>query len=121
MLAEAQKSSRGGMTMMNFMDTLMQEKNIDKNGPAGYNVKQEAFIAALTYSQKYWVSVPGQTGVNITCGDRINVIYPVGATPIQKTLFIPRLIHEVRFTQGDDRQPLEVNAKTEIYGVSWSR
>jgi hypothetical protein len=119
MLAEAQKSSRGGMTMMNFLDTLMQEKNIDKNGPGGYNVKQEAFIAALTYAQKYWVSVPGQTGVNITCGDRINVIYPVGNTPIQKTLFIPRLIHEVRFSQGDDRQPLEVNAKTEIYGVHW--
>lgn len=121
MLAEAQKSVRGGMNMLNVLDTSHQQLTVDKFGPSGYNLAQETLIAALTYSQKYWVSVPGQTGVNVTCGDRIDVTFPVGEIYVKKTLFVPRLIHEVRFTEGEERKPLEVNAKTEIYGVAWKQ
>jgi len=79
-------------------------------------------ITALTYTPKYWISVPGQTGVNLTVGDRFTVEYPVGGVMTQKTLFIPRLIHEVRFSEGShDRRQLEANAKTEIYGVAWKQ
>jgi hypothetical protein len=123
MLGEAARGSFGARNMFHIVDDLMQSLATQKNGPGGYNAAQEAFLTALGYCPKYWVSVPMQSGLNITCGSRINVIYPIvdGDRPryIEKTLYIPRLIHEIRLTQGEKRQPLIVNGTTDMFGVLW--
>ena len=119
MLNEAYKGGMGGLNLFHIIDEMVQKRSVDKHGPGGYNVTQEAFLSALNYAPKYWVSVPGQTGINITCGDRISVTYPVPPDIKTRTLFIPRLIHEIKFTEGPDRKPVTINARTEIYGVYW--
>ena len=66
-----------------------------------------------------------QTGLNVTCGERIVVLYPTGTqnnTLVVKTLFVPRLIHELRFTElseNKDRKPVAVQGITDFYGVDW--
>jgi hypothetical protein len=115
------KSIRGGMDILHIINNLHQFKEIDKNGPGGYNVAQEAFLTALGYSQKYWVSVPGQSGNLVTCGNRIRIVFPINTSLVFKTLFVPRLIHEVRLTNtiNTNRRQNTYEAKTEIYGVEW--
>lgn len=123
-LQGATKGIRGGSDILNVINNLHQFKQIDKNGPGRYNVSQEALITAITYSQKYWVSVPSQSGLQVTCGDRIRVVFPINDRLTVKTLFVPRLIHECRLTEtvGPDnkRKGVSVNAKTELYGVQWA-
>lgn len=119
MLQSANKNKYGGRMLFGMLDELLQQKSVDKNGPGGYAMTQEAFLSALNYSQKYWVSVPLQTGVNVTCGQRINVIYPINDKLTAKTLFIPRLIHELRFTEGKERTPVNINGTTDFYCVLW--
>lgn len=122
MLAEAMKGPLGGQNLFNVLDGWNQSPSVTKNGPGGYNQSQEAFLTALTYSQKYWISVPGQSGVNVTCGDRIYVTYPIGTQNprlVSRTLFVPRLIHEVKFTEGPQRKTMIVNATTDLYCVLW--
>jgi hypothetical protein len=119
-LTEAQRGTFGSRHMVGILDELMQSSSVDKNGPGGYNTAQEAFLTAVAYTQKYWVSVPGQSGLNVSAGDVINVKYPVNSNKLlTKRLFIPRLIHEIRFTRGPDREPVTNQAVTEIYGVAW--
>lgn len=117
------KGKYGGRHMFSFIDELRQPRAIDKNGPGGYNTSQDSFLATLTYAQKYWVSVPLQSGINTTCGDRITVRYPIGIKPnpviVEKTLFVPRLIHELRFTEGPDRKQVTVTGTTDLFCVHW--
>lgn len=119
MIQQANKNKYGGRMLFTMLDELLQNRSVDKNGPGGYNVSQEAFLATLAYSQKYWVSVPLQTGVNVTCGQRINVIYPINDKITAKTLFVPRLVHELRMTQEAKREPLNINGTTDFYCVLW--
>lgn len=122
MIRQASRGRYGARMMFSMLDELMQKRQIDKNGPSGYNTKEEAFLTTLNYAQKYWISVPLQTGVNVTCGSRINISYPINDRPAQKTLFVPRLIHELRFTENDGqgkRQALNINGTTDIYCVQW--
>ncbi len=123
MLAEANKSNYGAENMVRVINDLMQSRSVSKHGPGGYNVIQEAFLTLLGYTQKYWVSVPMQSGLNVTCGTRINILHPIveGGKPKQvlKTLFVPRLIHEIKFTEGPKRTPLTVNGITDMYCVHW--
>jgi hypothetical protein len=119
MIGQANKNKYGGRMMFSMLDELLQNRQVDKNGPGGYNTTEEAFLATLAYSQKYWVSVPLQTGVNVTCGQRINVIYPINDKLTAKTLFIPRLVHELRMTEGQKRNPLNVTGTTDFYCVLW--
>lgn len=123
MLAEASRGGFGSRNMFHIVDNLMQAASIQKHGPGGYNKAQEAFLTALTYSQKYWVSVPIQSGLFVTCGKRILVNYPIvtgiDSTMIEKIMFVPRLIHELRFTQGNKREPVLVKGTTDLYGVIW--
>lgn len=123
MLAESNKSNIGSENMVRVINDLMQNRSIAKNGPGGYQLAQEAFLTLLTYTQKFWVSVPMQSGINITCGSRINIVHPIveeGKEKLtQKTLFIPRLIHEIKFTQGPNRQKLAINGVTDMYCVNW--
>jgi hypothetical protein len=122
-LQGATKGSGGGMDILSVINNLHQFKEVDKNGPGQYNTSQEALITALHYAQKYWVSVPGQSGLNVSCGDRIRVVFPINDKLTIKTLFVPRLIHECRFTEDTSdgkRRPTNVRCKTEIYGVFWS-
>lgn len=123
MLAEASRGNFGARNMMKIVDELQQSLSTMKDGPGGYQQAQEAFITALTYSQKFWVSVPLQSGAFVTCGSRINVLHPfVGNGTerlVNKTLFVPRLIHEIKFTDGPQRTKLVVNGTTDIYGVLW--
>lgn len=126
MITQATKGKFGAANMFHVLDELMQQRQIDKNGPGGYNTSQEALITALTYAQKYWVTVPLQTGVNVTCGQRISVQYPVNNVLVNQTLFVPRLIHHLRISQlkqADNRQEsrvlVDINGTTDIYGVLW--
>jgi len=126
MLQQASRGRYGARMMFSMLDELMQKRQIDKNGPAGYNSKEEAFLTALNYAPKYWISVPLQTGVNVTCGSRIIVTAPIGTSDrpqiMNKVLFVPRLIHEIRFTengQNNKREPLNINGTTDIYCVQW--
>jgi len=99
-------------------DSLRQHLNIDKNGPGGFQSKEDAFITKLTYSPKYWTSVPMQTGIDVTVGDRIQITYPISDRMIGvKKLWVARLIHELRFTEGKDRKEVTVNGTTDIFGV----
>ncbi len=101
----------------NIIDAFRQLPNIDKNGPGGYQAKEDEFIARLTYSPKYWVSVPLQTGIDVTVGNRVSVTHPVSDEVFTKTLWIARLIHELRFTEGKDRSIVTVNGTTDLFGV----
>ena len=115
----------GGRQLMSIIDQRRQPAQVDKNGPGGFNTAEDRFITQLTYAPKYWVSVPMQTGLNVTCGERIVVLYPTGTqnnTLVVKTLFVPRLIHELRFTElseNKDRKPVAVQGITDFYGVDW--
>lgn len=122
MLQQASRGRYGARMMFSMLDELLQKKQVDKNGPGGYNAAQEAFLTTLNYAQKYWISVPLQTGVNVTCGGRIDITYPINDRPAQKVLFVPRLIHELRFTENvgrGKRQALNINGTTDIYCVLW--
>jgi hypothetical protein len=126
MLQQASRGRYGARMMFSMLDELMQQRQIDKNGPGGYNTSEEAFLTTLNYAPKYWISVPLQTGVNVTCGSRITVTAPIGVSDrpqiMNKVLFVPRLIHEIRFTengQGNKREPLNINGTTDIYCVQW--
>ena len=101
----------------NFTDELRQEIGIDKQGPGNHQAKENAFISKLTYSPKYWVSVPMQEGIKVTVGDNITVRYPVSDEIQTKTLWVARLIHELRFTEGKDRSVVTVTGTTDLFGV----
>lgn len=99
-------------------DTFRQNLNVDKNGPGKFKSKEDAFITKLTYSPKYWTSVPLQTGIDVTVGDRIRVTYPISGQAVDThTMWVARLIHELRFTEGKDRREVTVNGTTDIFGV----
>jgi hypothetical protein len=114
----------GGKQLMTLLDGRRQPVSVDKNGPGGFNTAEDKFVTALTYSPKYWVSVPMQTGLNVTCGQRIVVIYPLGLANndklMIKTLFVPRLVHELRFTEGDKRNTISNQGITDLYCVDWN-
>ena len=100
-----------------ILDSLRQLPTVDKNGPGDYQSQEDEFITRLTYSPKYWVSVPMQTGIDVTVGDRITINYGVADERHTKTIWIARLIHEIRLTAGRDRTMLSVNGTTDLYGV----
>jgi hypothetical protein len=128
MLAEAYKGNRGGGHLLNVLSTVMQPQAIQKAGQAGYNVSQEALVTALTYSDKYWVQIPGQSGHKITCGDKVAIRYYVirdgRPVPRDKALYVARLVHNITFLENDPktgkRKRASYKAKTELYGVDWS-
>jgi hypothetical protein len=123
MLSEANQSNFGAENITRVINDLMQSRSTAKHGPGGYNLAQEAFLTLLGYTQKYWVSVPMQSGLNVTCGSRINMLHPIvedgRPKQVRKTLFVPRLIHEIKFTEGVKREPLVVNGITDMYCVHW--
>lgn len=118
------KGSGGGGylagVIKNATDSYRQPQILDKQGPGGYQAAEDAFISQLTYSPKYWVSVPLQSGIDVTVGDRIDVTYPVVDEVHRKTLWVARLIHELRFTEGRDRREVSVNGTTDIFGVYYT-
>jgi len=123
MLQEAYKGNRGGGQMFGIINEIMQNRAIAKDGPGGYKVAQEALVTALTYADKYWVTVPGQSGLKVTCGDKINVTYQMvkngKSVDVKRKLYVARLIHNIKFVDGEGRKPVADNAVTEMYGVSW--
>jgi hypothetical protein len=131
MLADSSRGGLfGGRNLFHIINDFMQNRSIAKTGPGGYKQAEEAFLTALTYAQKYWVSVPLQTGVNVTCGDRIRVTFPIpnpNAGPndkekmknVTRTFFIPRLIHEIKFTQGKERTVISNKGSTDFYCLLW--
>jgi hypothetical protein len=40
---------------------------------------------------------------------------------MSKTLYVARLIHDLRFTEGEDRQPVTINGTTDFFGVAWGQ
>lgn len=119
MMGNAVKSQFGARMMMNVINEDRQQRTVDKNGPGGYNTAEEAFLAALNFSKKYWISVPLQTGINVTVGRRINAIYPVGERQQAKTLFVARLIHEVQFKTPGAKRYEPAQGTTEMFCVDW--
>ena len=110
-------SGYGAGVMKNIIDTFRQFANIDKNGPGNYQAKENSFLSDLTYSPKYWVSVPLQTGIDVTVGDRITVTYPFSSQVLTKTIWVARLIHEIRITEGKERMPVTINGTTDLFCV----
>jgi hypothetical protein len=120
------KSPLGSRHQLGSIMSSLRAAAISKEGPGGYNNAQAALVTALTLSPKYWVSVPGQSGNQITAGDRILVQMPVPIGEgkfrmITKTLYVARLIQQVNFTDQTTRKQLDMNAKTEMYCVEWGR
>jgi len=116
----AVKSKAGGRQIFSVLDSLHQALPIQKNGPGGFAQNEDAFLTALSFTPKFWVSAPLQTGVNVTCGQRINVLYPFsGQQLIAKTLYVARLIHELKFTEGNEREPVNIIGTTQLFGVHW--
>lgn len=115
MLEEAKRGIFGARNMFRIVNDYMQARSVSKYGPGGYDKSEEVFLAMLTYAQKYWISVPIQTGLNVTCGSRIKVIFPIGGALTERTFFVPRLIHELKFTEGNNRQLVTNIGTTDIY------
>lgn len=113
-------SGYAGGVAKGIIDNWRQNIEIDKMGPGGYKSREDQFISDLTYSQKYWMSVPLQTGIEVTVGDRITIVYPVGNEIHTKTLWVARLIHELRFTEGRERNTVAVHGTTDLFGVYWN-
>ena len=113
----------GGRGNFAILDTLHQALSIAKSGPGGFQSAEDAFLAQLSlFTKKFWVSVPTQTGVNVTCGQRITIQYPfTNQGLMSKTLYVARLIHDLRFTEGEDRQPVTINGTTDFFGVAWGQ
>lgn len=112
-------SGYGSGVQKNATDSLRQPQTIDKQGPGNYQSKEDQFLSQLSYSQKYWLSVPLQGGLEVTVGDRIKVSYPVAGAIFEKTLWVARLIHELRFTEGDNRQQVSINGTTDLFAVHY--
>lgn len=119
LMGKSVKTQFGARMLFNVINEDRQQRTVDKNGPGGYNTAEEAFLAALNFSKKYWVSAPIQTGIDVTVGNRINVLYPVGTRTQTKTLFIARLIHEVQFKTPGQKRFEPAQGSTEMYGVEW--
>lgn len=113
------KTQFGAQMLFNAINEDRQDRTVDKNGPAGHKAKEEAFIASLSYSKKYWISVPMQSGINVTIGNRINCVYPVGNRPMAKTLFVARLIHELQFKTPGQTKYEPAQGITDLYCVEW--
>lgn len=109
--------SFGSGQNVNIIDSFRQPPSVDKAGPGNFQSRQDAFVTRLTYSPKYWTSVPLQTGIDVTVGNRINVTYPINTELFSKTLWVARLIHELRFTEGKDRNRVTVNGTTDLFAV----
>lgn len=124
-LKSSQKTQFGARHLFNIINEDRQSVSVDKNGPGGFQSAEQAFLAAVSMTKKYWVSVPGQSGINVTVGDKINVVYIVGHYETNvlklksKDLFVARLIHDLQFkTPGQNRfEPAQ--ATTDFYGVEW--
>lgn len=114
------KSPFGARMIFNPTNEDRQDKNVDKNGPAGHKAIEEAFLANLSYAKKYWISVPMQSGINVTIGNRINCVYPIGLRPMAKSLFVARLIHELQFKIPGSQRYEPPQGTTEMYAVEWS-
>lgn len=119
MLGNAMKTPFGSRILYNVINEDRQQRTVDKNGPGGYNSAEEAFLAALNFTKKYWISVPMQSGIDVTIGRRINVIYPVGERRVAKTLFVARLIHELQFKTPGQKRYEPAQGTTEMYCVEW--
>jgi hypothetical protein len=113
------KSQFGSRIMNTVINEHRQKREIDKNGPGGYNTKEEAFIASLSFSKKYWISVPMQSGIDVTIGNRINVVYPIGTGITAKTLFVARLIHELQFKTPGQKTFEPVQGTTDMFCVEY--
>ena len=124
LLKSASKGQTGARNLFSVINQTLRSRSIQKTGPGGYNTAQEALVTALTYATKYWVVVPGQTGNWVTPGNRIQVSYPVpkGNDKIQvrtKTLYVARLIHEVKLSDPMSGKPVELGGSTELFCVDW--
>jgi hypothetical protein len=60
-----------------------------------------------------------QTGIDVTIGRRINVIYPIGDRQQAKTLFVGRLIHEIQFKTPGAKTFEAAQGTTDMYCVEW--
>ncbi len=118
-LKEAVKTQYGARMIFNSINEDRQPRQIDKQGPAGYNSAEEAFLAALAFTKKYWISVPIESGINVTIGKRINAIYPVETRTTAKTLFVARLIHEIQFKTPGSKTFEPVRSTTDMYCVEF--
>lgn len=122
MEAQANKTVLGGRYIFHQIDSNQTKLSTNKVA-SGHMQKQEAFLGALTYSPKFWISVPINTGLDVTCGKRIRVKYPFvenrRTSSTTKTLFVPRLIHEIKYTEGDNRKTTYAHGTTDLYGVLW--
>ena len=112
-----------GFNWLGFMNNDHQPQPIDKFGPGGWAQMEADFLGVLRYKRKYRTLVPIQTGLDVTCGDRIKVRVPLANVdnPVweEKILFVPRLTHQLKFTQGPERNPVTPIGTTDIYGVDW--
>jgi hypothetical protein len=127
MIAASKKGIYGGSVMFDVINDAQKARSIDKSA-SGHKAAQEAFITTLTYCQKYWISVPLNSGIFVTCGKNIQVTYPFveGVGNVRhktRKLFVPRLTHTLKFTSTDqqgDRKPIAALGTTDIYSVLWS-
>lgn len=114
------KGKYGGRQLMTMLDSLHQPLSVAKNGPGGFKNAENQFLTTLGFTPKYWVTAPMQTGLNVTCGQRVNLIYPVAGTGlVAKTCYVARLVHELKFTEGRDRRPFTSIGTTELFCVHW--
>lgn len=113
------KGKFGARQIFNAINEDRQPRAVDKNGPAGHNIAEEKFIASLAYSKKYWISVPMQSGIDVTIGRRIKVVYPVGERMTEKTLFVVRLIQELQFKTPGQKKYEPAQGSTDCYCVEW--
>lgn len=118
-LKDSIKSQFGARLLFNAINEDRQDRQIDKNGPGGYNDAEQAFLAALAFTKKYWISVPLESGINVTIGKRINAIYPVETKTTAKTLFVARLIHELQFKTPGSKHYEPVRGTTDMYCVDF--
>lgn len=119
LLKDTVKTKFGARMMFAVLNEDRQPRAIDKHGPAGHNSQEEAFVSALNHQKKYWISVPLQSGINITIGNRIKVVYPVNTKRTEKTLFVVRLVHEIQYKTPGSKNYEPVQGTTDMYCIEW--
>lgn len=117
-----------GKTLFNMINKSHQKIEVTKDGPGQYNTAQDAFLYALGLSPRYAVVVPMQSGLYVTCGDRINVNYPINGVPEERKLFVYEVVHNLIMTTlpakslpgyKKERMPEQYSGKTELNCIYW--
>jgi len=97
--------SKSGQSIFGIINKHLQKLEVTKDGPGQYIIQQAGFLAAVGYSPMYTILVPLQTGGKVTCGNKIEIVYPINDQLTRRKLFVPRLVHKLEMVKTSSNLP----------------